>query len=133
MPRVWARQTAILAVAAVVVFWGFYAIDHFAAMRSARDAPWGPLQRYLDFDANSVGNAIASLAGVNAAVFGIVITVVSIVVQLTAERYAGVARMFLRDRVNVLVAAFYVVACVVSVWLCARSRTTAWSQPASWA
>ena len=35
-----------------------------------------------------------------AAVFGIVITVVSIIVQLSADRYTGVARMFLRDRVN---------------------------------
>src|SRR3954447_26533676 len=53
----------------------------------------------------------------NAAVFGIVITVVSIIVQLSAERYTGVARMFLNDRVNLGVAAYYVVACVIGVWL----------------
>ena len=63
--------------------------------------PGGPMARYFAFDPQSVSDAIASLAGVNAAVFGIVITVVSIIVQLTADRYTGVARMFLRDRINV--------------------------------
>ena len=53
----------------------------------------------------------------NAAVFGIVITVVSIIVQLSADRYTGVARMFLDDGVNLGVAAYYVVSCVVGVWL----------------
>ncbi len=50
-----------------------------------------------------------------AAVLGIVITVVSLLVQLTAERYTGVAQMFLRDRTNVAVMAYYVVTCVVGV------------------
>jgi hypothetical protein len=50
-----------------------------------------------------------------AAVLGIVITVVSLLVQLTAERYTGVAQMFLRDRRNVMVMSYYVVTCVVGV------------------
>ena len=52
-----------------------------------------------------------------AAVLGIVITVVSIIVQLSAERYTGVARMFFRDRTNIAVMAYYVVTCVCGVWL----------------
>jgi len=48
---------------------------------------------------------------------GIVITVVSIVVQLSAERYTGVTKMFLKDRTNMLVMAYYVVACVCGIWL----------------
>ena len=52
-----------------------------------------------------------------AAVLGIVITVVSLLVQLTSERYTGVAQMFLRDRTNVAVMAYYVVTCVVGVFL----------------
>ena len=47
---------------------------------------------------------------------GIVITVVSIIVQLSADRYTGVARMFLRDRVNMSVFGFYLVVCVIGVW-----------------
>src|SRR5262249_8057671 len=36
-------------------------------------------------------------------------------VQLSAERYAGVTAMFFRDRANMTVLAFYVVACVCGV------------------
>jgi hypothetical protein len=114
--RMLALQTAVLACSAVVVFWGFYTLDHLAAVHGNTTLV-GLLSRYFDFDFNSLTNAISSLSGINAAVFGIVVTVVSIIVQLTAERYTGVARMFLRDRVNVMVPAYYVVACVVSVWL----------------
>src|SRR5262245_56225489 len=125
MRRLWALQTAVLACAAVVVFWGFYTLDHFALSRAA-DGPsgWaGPLVRYFKFDPHAVNNAMSSLAGVNAAVFGIVITVVSIIVQLTAERYTGVARIFLRHPANILTPAYYVVACVVSVWLSASMQS----------
>ena len=59
----------------------------------------------------------AVIAGMTAAVLGIVITVVSLLVQLTSERYTGVAQMFLRDRRNVAVMAYYVVTCVVGVAL----------------
>jgi hypothetical protein len=125
VPRMLALQTAVLACSAIVVFWGFYTLDHFAQPEAFRDPAWiaGPFGRYLAYDASALSDAISSLAGVNAAVFGIVITVVSIIVQLTAERYTGVARMFLRDRVNLLVPAYYVVVCVVSVWLATSQRT----------
>jgi hypothetical protein len=116
MSRMWARQIAFLACIAVVVFWGFYAFDYFALSRDDAPDVAGPLSRYFLFNSDAVVNAIASLPEVNAAVFGIVIMVVSIIVQLTAERYTGVARMFLRDRVNLMVAAYYVVTCVTSVW-----------------
>ena len=118
---VWSRQAAVLSFAAVVVFWGFYILDHIAALSAAHGAAGqpNPMARFFAFDPDSLANAASSFAGVNAGVFGIIITVVSITVQLTTERYTGVARMFLRDRVNVTVAAYYVVACVVSVWLSA--------------
>ncbi len=115
-----AVQTAVLACTAVVVFWGFYTLDFFARPGASRGGD--PISRYFAFDPGSLSDTFASLGGVNAAVFGIVITVVSIIVQLTAERYTGVARMFLRDRINLLVPAYYVVTCVVSVWLSATLR-----------
>ena len=58
---------------------GFYAFDHFLARPGALSTL---LTHYFAFDANSVSNSVASLLGVNAAVFGIVVTVVSIIVQL---------------------------------------------------
>ena len=124
MLRLWTLQTAVLASAALVVFWGFYALDYYAADPSQRVGGFGgPLAQYFTFDPDGLSDAISSLAAVNAAVFGIVITVVSIIVQLSAERYTGVARMFLQDRVNLQVAAYYVVACVVSVWLSATLQS----------
>jgi hypothetical protein len=112
--RQWLVPIALLTSASLAIFWAFYTFDVFHA--SGAPGP-GPLERYLHFDADHITDAVSSLAGMIAAVFGIVITVVSIVVQLSAERYTGVARMFFRDRVNLGVAGFYVIACVCGVWL----------------
>ena len=111
--RQWLIPIALLASLALALFWVFYSIDFFRAPRQSG----GPVDRYLSFDAEHITDAVSTLAGMTAAVFGIVITVVSIVVQLSAERYTGVARMFLRDRVNITVAAYYVICCVCGVWL----------------
>jgi len=103
-----------LATTALAVFAGFYAFDNFLSPNTAQ---LPALQRYLAFDPLALTDAVSSLAGMVAAVLGIVITVVSIIVQLSADRYQGVTRMFLRDRVNISTMAFYVVACVCGVWL----------------
>lgn len=109
--RTWVLQIAVLGGAALLVFWTFYTLDVARAKRPSA------LDNYLAFDPGSITDAVSSLAGMILAVFGIVITVVSIIVQLSAERYTGVARMFLRDRVNLSVMAYYVVACVCGVSL----------------
>ena len=75
----------------------------------------GAFGRYVRFEPGLISDALSGLAGMTAAVLGIVITVVSLLVQLTSERYSGVAQMFLRDRTNVVVMAYYVVTCVVGV------------------
>ena len=111
--RRWLVPMTVLTALAQVLFWGLYAFDH-----ASHDAVSGSsFARYLDFDPNNISDAVSALAGMNAAVFGIVITVVSIIVQLSADRYTGVARMFFGDRVNLGVAGYYVVSCVVGVWL----------------
>lgn len=119
--RRFAMQAAVLAWAALVVFWTFYTADFYLLPGPEGASPAGPLSRYFAFDPST--DSISTLVGVNTAVFGLVITVVSIIVQLSAERYTGVARMFLRDRVNIYVAAYYVVTGVASVWLSAASHT----------
>ncbi|MGD9980704.1 MAG: DUF2254 domain-containing protein [Hyphomonadaceae bacterium] len=114
--RKFALQTAVLAWAALIVFWLFYSTDHYFAQALRGVVEFnGPFTRYFSFDPDS--DQVAALAGISVAVFGIVITIVSIIVQLSADRYTGVARMFLRDRVNIRVAAYYVVTCVVGAWL----------------
>lgn len=117
--RMFAMRAAVLACLAVGVFWAFYIADFFlhTAIGGKTDAGPDPFSGFFSFDAPSINNPISSLAGINAAVFGIVITVCSIIVQLTADRYTGVAGLFLRDRTNMIVGAYYVVACCVSVWL----------------
>ncbi len=109
--------TLMLSSAALLVFWGFYTLDHYVTGGAPDLHPATPIDRYLHFDPQSITDAVSSLAGMIAAVFGIVITVVSIIVQLSADRYTGVARMFLRDRTNQAVMAFYLIACVAGVWL----------------
>jgi hypothetical protein len=107
-------QAAILAWAALILFWALYSVDHYVFEDPAIRGP-DPFTRYFNFNADS--DQVAGLASVNIAVFGIVITIVSIIVQLSADRYTGVANIFLRDPINVRVAAYYVLACVVSIWL----------------
>ena len=111
--RRWLVPILVLTSVALAVFWSLYAFDRFFS----GTRPEGVLSDYLAFDPLSLTDAVSALAGMNAAVFGIVVTVVSIIVQLSADRYTGVARMFLRDRVNLGVMGYYVIACVGGVWL----------------
>lgn len=113
----WLLPVSVLGAAALLVFWGFYGLDQLLFDQGTTlDLP-RLLRRYLSFDPGSITDAVSSLAGMMAAVFGIVITVVSIIVQLSADRYTGVARMFLRDRVNLGILGYYVIACVCGIWL----------------
>jgi hypothetical protein len=106
----------ILGGIAVAGFGIFYLVDHYVT----GGAPQGhthSLKRLFDYEPSLISDALSGLAGMNAAILGIVITVVSLLVQLTSDRYTGVARMFLRDRTNAAVMAFYVITCVVGVFL----------------
>jgi Predicted membrane protein (DUF2254) len=113
---------AILAGIAVVIFASLYLLDlnlTGGAPPLSDVAPVdrgvNPASQYVRFDPEQISDAITGLAGLTAAVLGIVITVVSLLVQLTSERYTGVAQMFLRDRTNVAVMMYYVVTCVIGV------------------
>jgi hypothetical protein len=108
---------AILGGIALVVFVSLYALDQHVTGGPSVPNPGSALGRYVRFEPSLISDALSGLAGMTAAVLGIVITVVSLLVQLTSERYTGVAQMFLRDRRNVLVMAYYVVTCVVGVAL----------------
>ncbi|MBL8545316.1 MAG: DUF2254 domain-containing protein [Hyphomonadaceae bacterium] len=119
--RMFAMRAAFLACVGVGVFWAFYIGDFLihTAIIGRNNIGGNPLAGFFAFDPASVNNPVSALTGINAAVFGIVITVCSIIVQLTADRYTGVAGLFLRDRTNTIVAAYYVITCVLSLWLSA--------------
>jgi len=105
---------AAFAVAAFTVVWLF---DYFVVSANHHGGE-GPLRQLLDYDAETMQNALGSLSQVIAAVLGIAITVVSIVVQLAATRYTSrVADLFFRDRINLGVMGFFVVACVEALWV----------------
>jgi hypothetical protein len=110
--RSWLLPIAVLTSASLCIFFALYAVDLATSGRGLR-----LFASYSNFDSVVVADALSSLAGMTAAVFGIVVTVVSIIVQLSADRYTGVARMFLKDRVNLAVMSYYLVACVGGVWL----------------
>jgi hypothetical protein len=98
---------------ALVVFLGLYYIDWRIAHQVKN-----PIDLLFTFDVDTLENALGNMAQVVAAVLGIVITVVSIVVQLAATRYTPrIADMFFRDRTNLGVLAFFVVACIDTIWV----------------
>ncbi|HEX4403524.1 MAG TPA: DUF2254 family protein [Polyangia bacterium] len=102
---------------ALCVFAAFWLLDFFV-LDAAHAGSKGPLGQLLDYDVETMQNALGSLAQVIAAVLGIAITVVSIVVQLAANRYTSrVTDMFFRDRTNLGVMGFFVVACIEALWV----------------
>ena len=124
------RQTlygplAVLGAVAALRFGGLYLIDWFLWSPSpetlrelGRTTKPGFLHELFSFDPETAQNALGNLAQVIAAVLGIVITVVSIVVQLAATRYTPrIAEMFFRDRTNILILGFFSVACIDAVWV----------------
>ncbi len=121
--RLWLYPMLALSAVAIVVFTSLYVIDIFV---TGGPAPSGSAKTVLDyffFDQDHITDAVAGLGAMVAAVLGIVITVVSIVVQLSAERYTGVTSMFLRDRTNLVVMGYYVVTCVCGVWVSLSLRS----------
>ena len=104
----------LLGSVALLVTGGLYTLDHYASESDLGT----PIEHYLNFSPESVSNSIGVLSSIIAAVLGIILTVVSIVVQLSATRYTpAVTEMFFRDRTNMLVMGLYVVGCVMGFWI----------------
>ena len=95
------------------VFLGVYLWDFFSMHQAGN-----PISKLFEFDIDTLQNTLGSMAQTVAAVLGIVITVVSIVVQLAATRYTPrIADMFFRDRTTLAVPGFFVVVCINAVWV----------------
>jgi hypothetical protein len=110
---------AILLAASLVLFLVSWLLDVlFFGRRSEATMGLGPWRLLVDLDSETLENALGSLAQVVVAVLGIAITVVSIVVQLAATRYTPrIAEMFFRDKKNLTIMGFFVVACIDAVWV----------------
>ncbi len=69
------------------------------------------------FDVEEVRSALSNYPEVVVGILGVALTMVSFILQLAATRYTPrVTEMFFRDRVNLLVMSFFVVASVQCVW-----------------
>ena len=107
----------MLTAIAFSLFAALYAFDVFVTGGPPGDGEGTRLLQYVFFDPGTIPDAVSALGAMVAGVLGITISVVAIVVQLSAERYTGVTTMFFRDRTNMCVLGFYVVSCVFAVWV----------------
>ena len=109
----WVYPMLMLGVVALALVAILFSIDHY--LNNAGFA--NPIAHYWSFDDEAVSNSIGVLSSIIAAVLGIVLTVVSIVVQLAATRFSpAVTEMFFKDRTNRSVMALYVIGCVMGFW-----------------
>jgi hypothetical protein len=109
----WLFPVAVLGGAAGLVFVVTTTLD---AVRSGMG--WHALRAIYEVDAEMAWNTLGNLAQVVAAILGIAITVVSIVVELAANRYTPrITELFIRAPVNFVVLGFFLVSCLVCVWV----------------
>jgi hypothetical protein len=113
-------MVSVIAIA-VLFCTAFYVIDAVLLGGGVTSAT-GVLQHYLAFDADLITDALPALGMTIVAVLGIVLTVVAIIVQLSSDRYTGVAMMFLREPIHIVVLSFYIVASLCAVWLSVTLR-----------
>jgi hypothetical protein len=109
--RGWVYPVLLLSSLAIAAFGVVYTIDRVTAVPGQQNP-----SAFFDYQSDKITDAVGSLSSMIAAVLGIIITVVSIIVQLSANRFAQVTEMFFRDRTNMAVMAFYVVGCVCGIF-----------------
>ncbi len=82
--------------------------------------------------APEAADAMQSFGEVTVGVLGVAITVVAIIVELAANRYTPrITELFVRDTVNASVMGFYVITCVLVVWVnvSVGGAATPWAMP----
>jgi hypothetical protein len=116
--KVWVRPFALIFATSALSFFLLYMLDY-----SLGQTKTGLFSLFFSGDRESAINILGSVAEVMAAVLGIAITVVAIIVELAANRYTSrVTDLFVRDRVNFLVLALFVVATLQCLWTGASFR-----------
>jgi len=114
--RIWLTPVLFLGLATVLMFGIPFGVDWY--FRPANVAGLNPLELVFNYDLETLQNALGNLAQTVAAVVGIVMTVVAIVVQLAATRYTPrVTELFLKEKTNVVVLGFFVVSCIMAIYV----------------
>jgi hypothetical protein len=119
--RHWITPMLTVIVIAFLFCTAFYVLDAVLLGGGVRSVS-GVFQHYFSFDAELITDALPALGMTIVAVLGIVLTVVAIIVQLSSDRYTGVAIMFLREPVHIAVLSFYIVASLCAIWLSVTLR-----------
>jgi len=114
--NMWLTPFLVLIAVATLVFAALYRFDIIDATGDPVES-FGVIDKFLQFDPGLLTDALPSLGMTMVAVLGIVLTVVSIIVQLSSDRYTGVTMMFMRDPVNIAVISYYVMISLFAVWL----------------
>ncbi len=113
--KTWVVSVALLGSVAAVLYFTVYTLDFFIA---GDDKSVTFFQIFHRVDPGDAANIVGGMAEVLAAILGIIITVASIIVQLAATRYTPrITTMFFRDRINLGVIAYYIVAAVFCIWI----------------
>lgn len=119
--RVWIYPLIILGSVAVVWFLLLLGLDVYVSLEEERRF-WSVFSAYSSQEARDV---LGNLPEVVVAILGIAITTVSFILQLAATRYTPrVTEMFFRDRINLVIMGFFVVASVHCIWATLMLRRT---------
>lgn len=114
--RIWLGPFLILGPATAVVLLAAFVVDWHGRPEELRDL--GPLRLLVNYDIETLQNTLGNLSQTVSTIMGVVITVAAIVVQLSATRYTPrVTELFFRERTNLLVLGFFVVTCIVALWV----------------
>src|SRR5690606_30174514 len=93
LQRMWINILVGLVIVSLLMFWGVYLLDYGLASGASVRGP-DAIAHFFDFDPELLTDALPALGTTIVAAFGIVLTVVAIIVQLSSDRYTGVALMF---------------------------------------
>jgi hypothetical protein len=111
---VWLSPMIILGGAALTWLLFLLGLDFLLSFHGPSGTFWSTLAKMSPGD---VQQSLGQLPQVVVGILGIAITVVSIILQLAATRYTPrVTEMFFRDRTNLLVMGFFLVASVNGIW-----------------
>ncbi|PID39585.1 MAG: hypothetical protein CSA65_08185 [Proteobacteria bacterium] len=108
--RVWLYPLVLLGGGAAALFFALVLLD----LSASQDSLWAAVSSAGPSD---MQGALGNLPEVVVAILGIVITVVSIILQLSATRYTPrVTEMFFRDRTNLIVLGVFVITSIHCLW-----------------
>jgi len=112
----WVVSIALILSVSIALYFIVYLVDFYLVAHRTKNL--GFFELFVDMSPSDSANVINGMAEVIAAILGLMITVASIVVQLAATAYTPrITDMFIRDRLNLLVMGYYIIATIYCLWI----------------